>query len=245
MKDSKYKCPFMKLKNEKKTSCPVINTKVSKNECECPFNKLKNEKITPCPVINTLINMGKLNPNIEWSKKYVRNALKTIKMSDLLASLITDSTHKILKENNLNFTVKSLQKHNVIEHDASFSRDDCYLGNSIIFNKKRFNLIFKYFKDKKKITLKEFTEYRYYLYKKSLKENSEFVFGSKQFYSTLAQTCAIFILLSNDDQLNLHKLQKVVEEENLKNVNINSINVLNFSVNFIKSILYWFMASLR
>ena len=204
----------------------------------------KHKKNTPCPIVNALITMGYLDRNDEWKKEEVRCALKKIKMSGLTSFLLTNTVHKTLKKENLPFTVKSLQKHNVIEHDASISREDYHLGDNIRFNKKRFHLMYKYFKAKKKITLKEFTEYRYYLYEKSCKENEKFEFGSKQYSSTLAETCAIFILLSNDNYLNLHKLEKVFQEETLDNVKINSINAFNFSINYLKCMSYWINASI-
>jgi hypothetical protein len=121
----------------------------------------KNKKNTPCPIVNALITMGYLDRNDEWKKEEVRCALKKIKMSGLTSFLLTNSVHKTLNKDNLPLTVKSLQKHNVIEHDASMSREDYHLGDNVQFNKKRFHLIYKYFKGKKKITLKEFTEYIY------------------------------------------------------------------------------------
>jgi hypothetical protein len=230
-----------KDKDKKHTTCPFSKLKSSKLKS----SKLKNPKKTPCPVINALINMDYLDPNDEWKKEEVQNALKKIKMSGLTSFLLTNSIHNTLKKQNLPFTVKSLQKHNVIEHDASISREDYHLGDNIMFNKKRFNLIYKYFNNQKKITLKEFTEYRYHLYKKSRKENNDFIFGSKEYSSTLAETCAIFILLSHDGYLHLHKLQKVFEEETLDNVKINSINAVNFSINFLKCVNYWMIASIN
>ena len=85
----------------------------------------------------------------------------------------------------------------------------------------------------------------YHLYKKSCKENNDFIFGSKEYFIVLAETCAIFILLSHDGYLHLHKLQKVFEEETLDNVKINSINAVNFSINFLKCVNYWMIASIN
>ena len=76
-------------------------------------------------------------------------------------------------------TVKCLQTPNLIEHDVSLSREDYNMGrgNHICYNRKRFNLIFKYFKDQKYISLKELIEYKYSLFKKSCKENDNLQFG--------------------------------------------------------------------
>ena len=95
-------CPFSKLKSSKLKSSKLKSS------------KLKSSKKTPCPVINALINMGYLDPNDEWKKEQVQNALKKIKMSGLTSFLLTNSVHNTLKNQNLPFTVKSLQKHNVI-----------------------------------------------------------------------------------------------------------------------------------
>ena len=211
----------------------------------CPFSKLKSSKLSGCPVINSLINMDYLDPNDEWEKEEVQNALKKIKMSRLTSFLLTNSAYNLLKSKELEFTVKNLQTPNLIEHAGSISRYDYGQGDHIVFNKKRFNLIYKYFKNNKKITLKEFTEYRQYLYKKSYKENKNIVFGARQYTITLAETAAIFILLSQDNQLELKKLEKVFECETLDNVKTNNINMINFSINYIKCLNYWMFASFK
>ena len=208
----------------------------------CPFTKKTG---TPCPIINVLMNMGLLDSKKEWSTQNVQDALKKIKMSNFVAYLLANGTNRSLEMNNLPFTAKSLQKHNVLEHDSSISREDDYLGDSIHFNKKRFKLLYKYFSNQKDITLKEFTEYRYYLYRKSLKENANVNFGVNQYYIIGAETCAIFLLLSENDKLNLKKLRQVFEKETLDNVTINSINMPNFVTSYIKFTSYWFNASLR
>ena len=206
---------------------------------------MKNKTDTPCPIMNSLIHMGYLDYKKEWSKQEVQDALKKIKMSNFVAFLQTNIVHALLKNHNLPFTVKSLQTHNLMEHDASLSRKDDFLGDCVKFNKKNFNMIYKYFPNKKKITLKEFTEYRYYLYQKSLKENVNFKFDIMQYLITLGETCTIFILLSENDKLNLDKLHNVFKEETLADVKINSINITNLSSSYIKYTSYWVNASLR
>jgi len=223
----------------------MIDTKDKESTATCPFSKLKSSKLTGCPVINSLINMDHLDPNDEWEKKEVQNALKKIKMSRFASFLLTNSAYNLLKKQELPFTVESLQTYNLIDHDASISRYDYYLGEHVVFNKKRFNLIYNYFNNKKKITLKEFTEYRYHLYKQSYKENENIVFGAKQYFIALAETAAIFILLSKDNQLELKKLKKVFECETLDNVKTNGINMVNFSITYIKCVNYWMFASFK
>lgn len=118
-------CPFTKKTS---TSCPVTK-----------------KYATPCPVINTLIKMCLLDPKKEWSTQDVQDALKKIKMSDFTSFLLANSSNNALKSRNLLFSARSLQQHNLIEHDGSISREDYNLGDNIHFNKKRFDLIKKIF----------------------------------------------------------------------------------------------------
>ncbi len=166
-------------------------------------------------------------------------------MSELTSYLFANGANRVLEMNNLSFSAKSLQTHDLIEHDASMSRKDYNLGDHIHFNKKLFIRIKKYFSNQEDITLKEFTEYRYYLYQKSIKENANVNLGIKQYFSIGLETCAIFILLSEDDKLSLKKLRRVFEKETLDNVKINSINMPNYVTSYIKFTSYWFNASLR
>lgn len=216
-------CPFTKKTS---TSCPVTK-----------------KYATPCPVINTLIKMCLLDPKKEWSTQDVQDALKKIKMSDFTSFLLANSSNNALKSRNLLFSARSLQQHNLIEHDGSISREDYNLGDNIHFNKKRFDLIKKYFQEQKYITLKEFTEYRYYLYKKSIKENANVTFGINQYFAVGAETCAIFLLLSENDKLSLKKLRHVFEKETLENFKINAIDAPSFVSHMIKFNLYWVNAS--
>ena len=223
--------------NRDATSCPFTK----KTSRGCPFTK---KYATPCPILNTLMKMCLLDPKKEWSTQDVQDALKKLKMSEFLSFLLANSTNNALKSKNLPFSAKSLQTHNVIEHDASISRKDDNLGDHIHFNKERFDLIKKYFKEQKYITLKEFTEDRYYLYKKSLKENPNFTFGVNQYFTVGAETCAIFILLSENDKLSLKKLRHLFENETLDNVKTNIIDAPIFVSSMIQFNVYWMNAAI-
>jgi hypothetical protein len=200
---------------------------------------------TACPIANSLINMGYLSKNDNWKEEDVRNSLQKIKTSKVFSYMFTYVLKTPLKKKNLPFSIKSMQKHNVIEHDVSLSREDFHLGNHIEFNKKRFNLIYAYFKDQEYITFKELIEYMHHLYKKSKKENPELTFKTKQLSSMLSEMSIIFILLSNNNRLSLRKLQTVFENETLDNIKINRISTFNFTTTFTKAAAYWTNARLK
>ena len=224
----------------------MIDAKDAEKEpATCPFSKLKNTKLksskkTPCPIVNALINAGELDPNREWTMKEVRNALQENKLTSSMFSKVFTLVLSIILPSPP--SVKTIQK---IGHDVSFSREDYHLGDHIHYSDKRFKIIYKYFKHQKYITLKELIEYMHYLYKKSKKENSKFNFGIKQSTIMLLEMVMIFRLLSENDRLELKKLEKVCKEETVDNVKINTINMVNFSINMIKAINYWNYAKIK
>ena len=164
MEDSKV-CPFSKLKS---SNLDYSNLDYSNLDCL---------KKTPCPVLNSVINMGYLNPEGEFTYKDIRSAFRKIKVSDNYIFVFFNIIQSIIRRNNKKMTVKCLQTPNLIEHDVSLSREDYNMGrgNHICYNRKRFNLIFKYFKDQKYISLKELIEYKYSLFKKSCKSLYVFI----------------------------------------------------------------------
>ena len=230
----------------------------------CPFTKLKSSNLknsssskkTPCPIINALIKTDQLDPNKkQWTRQEIRSVLTNNNLtSDMFSKLVVFmvSFPNILSFppnfKSLPLSVKTLQQHNgsSIEHDVSLSREDFNLGDHIHYSDKRFKLIYKYFNDQKSITLKELIEYKkYYLYKKSKKENSKLNFKLKQWVIMMGEMVMIFTLLSENDHLKLKKLEKVFKEETLDGVKINTINMANFSINMIKAINYWKSATLK
>lgn len=218
------------------TGCPFTKKTVT----GCPFTK---KNITPCPVLNILMNMGLLDSKKKWTTQNVQDALKKIQLSEFTSYLLANGANRLLEMNNLPFSAKSLQTHDVLEHDSSMSREDYHLGNHIHYNKKRFDLINKYFSNQKDITLKEFAEYRYSLCQKSIKENANVNLGINQYFSIGLETCAIFILLSEDDKLSLKKLRRVFEKETLDNVKINSIDMPILVSCMIQFASHWVNAS--
>lgn len=239
-----------------------IENNSNHEEITCPFSKakkikFKNSDKSPCPVLNALINSGELDPNKEWTKNEISTVLVDNKLMSKTFSKIF--THILSYPNRYllfpgiqffpsikkptKFNVKTMQTHGIIEHDVSISREDFHLGDHVHFSHDRFQLIYRYFKNRKSITLKELIQYTHYLYKKSIKENDKIKFNIRQLIAIFVEDVNIFTLLSKDDRLNLNKLEKVFREESLDGVETNVINTQNFSKNFVKSIYYWNMES--
>jgi hypothetical protein len=226
----------------------------------CPFSKEKTLKFensdgTPCPFLNSLINKGELDPDKEWTKKQISNVLRDNKlMSNRFSKIfmhILSYPNKYLLVPGIQFfpfikkptkfTVKTMQTHGIIEHDSSISREDYYMGDHVRYSHDRFQLMYKYFKNRKTITLKELTQYSHYLYNKSIKENDKVFLEITPTISFFIEMVNMFISLSKDGQLNLKKVEKVFRKNSLDSIETNIINTKNFSINFVKFVYYWNM----
>ncbi|KAL4918438.1 Peroxidase, family 2-domain-containing protein [Aspergillus aurantiobrunneus] len=91
----------------------------------------------PCPMMNTLANHGFLpHDGRNLTRPVVVDALSTaLNFNASLASLMFDMAIVANPEPNATyFTLDHLNRHNVLEHDASLSRADAHDGSNHIFN---------------------------------------------------------------------------------------------------------------
>ncbi|KAI1636249.1 Chloroperoxidase [Biscogniauxia mediterranea] len=96
----------------------------------------------PCPMMNTLANHGYLpHSGKNLTKDVVVGALKEgLNFNETLGGIMFDQAVIANPEPNATFfTLDHLNRHNVLEHDASMSRSDAYFGNNHIFNQTIFD----------------------------------------------------------------------------------------------------------
>ncbi|OJD29643.1 chloroperoxidase protein [Diplodia corticola] len=96
----------------------------------------------PCPMMNTLANHGFLPHNgRNITRANAIHALSTgLNFDESLASLMWEQAVIANPEPNATFfTLDHLNRHNVLEHDASLSRSDAYFGNNHVFNQTVFD----------------------------------------------------------------------------------------------------------
>ncbi|KAJ5103881.1 hypothetical protein N7532_004410 [Penicillium argentinense] len=104
----------------------------------------------PCPMMNTLANHGFLpHDGKNLTEKTVVQALKSaLNFNTSLGSLMFEMAIVANPEPNATFfTLDHLNRHNVLEHDASLSRSDAYFGNNHIFNRTIFDETRAYWTD--------------------------------------------------------------------------------------------------
>ncbi|KAF2111423.1 Chloroperoxidase [Lophiotrema nucula] len=96
----------------------------------------------PCPMMNTLANHGFLpRDGRNLTKANVVKGLGDgLNFDPTLAGIMWDQAIIANPEPNATFfTLDNLNRHNVLEHDASMSRSDAFFGNNHVFNQTVFD----------------------------------------------------------------------------------------------------------
>ncbi|ROW02524.1 hypothetical protein VMCG_06115 [Cytospora schulzeri] len=104
----------------------------------------------PCPMMNTLANHGFLpHDGRNLTETNVVNGLKNgLNFDPALGKIMFQQALVANPEPNATFfTLDMLNRHNVLEHDASLSRSDAYFGNNHLFNETVFETTIKYWPD--------------------------------------------------------------------------------------------------
>ncbi|KAI0548243.1 Chloroperoxidase [Xylaria curta] len=101
----------------------------------------------PCPMMNTLANHGYIprdGRNIT-RENAVKGLADGLNFNPTLSNIMFDQAIIANPEPNATyFTLDQLNKHNLLEHDASLSRTDAYFGNNHVFNETVFNETMRY-----------------------------------------------------------------------------------------------------
>ncbi|KAI0096360.1 Cloroperoxidase [Nemania sp. FL0031] len=101
----------------------------------------------PCPMMNTLANHGFIQRDGRnmTRENVIKGLGDGLNFSPALASIMFDQAIIANPEPNATFfTLDQLNKHNLLEHDASLSRSDAYFGNNHVFNQTVFDQTKKY-----------------------------------------------------------------------------------------------------
>ncbi|KAK4220937.1 Peroxidase, family 2-domain-containing protein [Podospora fimiseda] len=114
------------------------------------------DKRSPCPMVNALANHGYLprdGKNISLSTliKAAKEGVNLAPDATLLVGL--KALQASSTGNWLTFHLDDLNKHGVIEHDGSLSRQDASLGNNHVFDPEIWKTVAKHFEGKEKIDI--------------------------------------------------------------------------------------------
>ncbi|KAF2763333.1 Cloroperoxidase [Pseudovirgaria hyperparasitica] len=154
-----------------------------------------NDYRAPCPALNSLANHGILPrdgrnlsvPMLVSAMSEVFNLSTEVGTLVSIRAIDTSST-----PGTGTFSLKDLQKHNMIEHDASLSRaDDALSGDSHSFNQQVFDSWFRFFDGMDALTLPALAMARYSRVVTERYRNPAFVYGAIQQFSGYAESILI------------------------------------------------------
>jgi hypothetical protein len=155
------------------------------------WTKTDKTNMSPCPMLNTLKNYNVL-PGKQITPDHMRNALYALKSDAVLANVLA----LILK---ISFgtacDLNVIGTHNVLEHDASLTREDYGIGDHVRCSKKRLHKMMSYSTDGKYLKLNELAAYYKYQKRQSELNNKHCVFTRKHFIAGLGERSVLFGLL--------------------------------------------------
>jgi len=200
---------------------------------------------SPCPMLNTLANY-KLLPKENISSLNIKKALIDSECNILISSLLT-----VVFKLNFNKTknLRKIGKHGVIEHDISLTREDYHLGDSITFNKKRFNKMKKFSSDGKNFTHNNMVKYFTYIKNQSEINNKQLKFNIMEFQKCLLEQSILFCLLNeNNNSIPLKYLDYFLTKEKFPFKYgfklTNRLNTFNLLKNYTKLLYRYFINSI-
>lgn len=98
------------------------------------------------------------------------------------------------------FDLNDLDQHNFpIEHDASLSREDAYMGNDYSFNQNIFNQVLDYYQGMETTSIPVASKARYNRVETARDANPEFIYGVRQLVLSTGET-ALYLSTMGDPQ---------------------------------------------
>ncbi|CAP73291.1 uncharacterized protein PODANS_2_6870 [Podospora anserina S mat+] len=178
------------------------------------------DKRSPCPMVNALANHAYLprdGSNV--------SLLKLIQAAKEGVNLAPDATLivglKALQTSTtgswLTFNLDDLNKHGVIEHDASLSRKDVFFGDNHSFSPETWETVFKHFRGLEKIPLQVAAAARKERVESARASNPEFSLTEDQNRFSILETSLYLMVFGEGTQGNARTdwVKVLFEEERL------------------------------
>ncbi|KAF4549128.1 Sterigmatocystin biosynthesis peroxidase stcC-like protein 2 [Elsinoe fawcettii] len=161
----------------------------------------------PCPMLNALANHGFLPRNgLNITKSAAVAAMtESLNFDPAFAEILFGGGIATNPEPNANsFTMVHLRRHNVVEHDASMSRQDSYFGNNFDFNQTIFDQT-RAFWINDTLNRQQLANSKLYRQLQSKAYNPTYVFNEKTEGFSLGEHAAPFIAFGDIDKITARK----------------------------------------
>ncbi|CAB4433067.1 unnamed protein product [Rhizophagus irregularis] len=141
----------------------------------------ENDVRSPCPALNCLANHGFLpRSGKDFSMSELIEALnKGFNTSRAFASVQTLGAFTMYGKLFQKMSLSDLQRHGILEHDASLSRQDAAIGDHVNVDKTLVDLLLTY-KVGEKINIESLAKLHHVRYTDSKERNKDFYYGWRQ-----------------------------------------------------------------
>ncbi|KAF2799386.1 Cloroperoxidase [Melanomma pulvis-pyrius CBS 109.77] len=161
----------------------------------------------PCPMMNTLANHGFLphdgrNITLENAVHALNTALN---FNTSVATIMWEQAVIANPEPNATFfTLDHLNRHNVLEHDASLSRSDAFFGNNHVFNQSIFDTS-KAFWTQEILTPQHFADSKIFRQVASRSANPNYTFTAHVEPFSLGEMAAPFLMFGDIEKATVNR----------------------------------------
>ncbi|CAD6456256.1 eaee59cb-a35b-40f6-8080-2870591d6caa [Sclerotinia trifoliorum] len=174
----------------------------------------------PCPMLNTLANHGFLprdgrnltEYNLVKGLKHGLNFNKSLSSIMFQQGVFSSPAYP----NTTFFTLDDLNRHNILEHDASISRSDAYFGNNHVFNQTIFDTTKKYWPSET-LTAQHLVNGKIFRQVVSRTTNPNYTFTSKTQSFSIGEIAAPIIAFGDKNALTANRtlVENWIESERL------------------------------
>ncbi|CAG8512355.1 7780_t:CDS:2 [Paraglomus brasilianum] len=177
----------------------------------------KGDLRSPCPALNILANHGYLpHDGKNLSAAQITEALnKHLNVSRGFANFMARMAVYLVGSKGV-CSLEDFGKHNVIEHDASLTRQDASLGNNIKVDPSLVDDLLSHAVDGR-ITIDTLAKFRNIRYEDSLERNKDCCFGMKQRKTAYGESALLLSVLgqATNQEVDVETAKVILKEERL------------------------------
>ncbi|KAJ3085744.1 hypothetical protein HK102_013870 [Quaeritorhiza haematococci] len=186
---------------------------------------------SPCPLLNAFANHGILHHSgKDIDKTSLYNALtREANVGSMTAWILVSGTFrlagkdaevtsedgKIKTERRL--SLEDLNTHGLIEHDASLTRSDAALGDSVKVNETLVEILLSYSEDGENITADDLARYRRFREDDSAKRNKDLKFGLFEKFLSYGESSLLLNIMGKDGKIPIEVAREFLLHERLPN----------------------------
>ncbi|CAG8501065.1 7698_t:CDS:2 [Paraglomus occultum] len=177
----------------------------------------KGDLRSPCPALNILANHGYLpHDGKNLTAAQITDALnKHLNVSRGFANFMARAAVYLVGSKGV-CSLEDLGKHNVIEHDASLTRQDAFLGDNIHVDPSLVDSLLSHAVDGR-ITIDTLAKFRNLRYEDSKERDKEFCFGTKQYKTAFGESALLLSVLgqATNQEIDVETARTLLKEERL------------------------------